>query len=179
MADEEIDKLLARVALKDRKAFSALYAKSGAKLFGITLRILGERGEAEEALQEIFVKVWRRADRFSSGRASGLSWLSAIARNHAIDRIRARRAVSVDLDEAYHLSDPAHDPEELAVLGGEGRRIAKCMEELEPARAEAVVKAYVEGLSYDELAARYDVPLNTMRTWLRRSLMKLKECLER
>ena len=75
--------------------------------------------------------------------------------------------------------DAAPDLERQAVNAGEGRRIDRCMAELDPARADAVKLAYVEGRSYDELAARFNVPLNTMRTWLRRSLMKLKECLER
>lgn len=176
---EEIEGLISRVSLRDRAAFAALYDMTSAKLFGICLRILGDRGEAEEALQEIYVKIWRRADRFSSGKASPMSWLSAIARNHAIDMVRTRRPAARAIDDAYDLADPKRDPEEMAVISGEGRRIEACMRELDADRAAAVTKAYVEGLSYDELAQHYAVPLNTMRTWLRRSLIKLKECLER
>ena len=82
------------------------------------------------------------------------------------------------IDEAYDLADPSPDPESGAVLTGEGRRIDRCMELLETDRATAVKRAYVEGLSYQELADQFRVPLNTMRTWLRRSLMKLRECLD-
>ncbi len=179
MADDPIAELISRVALKERAAFSRLYGETSAKLFGICLRILKDRAEAEEALQEIYVKVWQRSARFATGHASGMAWLAAVARNHSIDVLRTRRPVSSDIDEAYDLADDAPDPERSAVLGGEGRRIDACMEELDGDRARAVRGAYVEGLSYQELADRYEVPLNTMRTWLRRSLIRLRECLER
>lgn len=179
MADDHIAELIGQVALKDRSAFAQLYARTSPKLFGICLRILKNRGDAEEALQEIYVKIWQRADRFSTGKASAMTWLSAVARNHGIDVLRARAPVSSDIEAAYDLTDGSPDPERAAVLSGEGREIDACMEELDADRAAAVRSAYVEGLSYRELAERYGVPLNTMRTWLRRSLMKLRECLER
>ena len=138
-----------------------------------------ERGEAEEALQEVFVKIWTKADRFAVSELSPLSWLVAIARNHAIDVIRARRPVNVDMDAAANVADAAPDPEAQAVAGGEREKIHGCLEELEQDRAAAVRGAYLNGDSYQELAERFSVPLNTMRTWLRRSLLKLRECLER
>lgn len=179
MADDDLERLIGRISLKDRKAFARLYELSSAKLFGICLRILRDRGEAEEALQEVYIKIWQRADRFSAGRASPMGWLCAVARHHSIDRVRTKRPPSVDIDEVSDVQAGEHDPETMSVLASEGRRIAECMKELEADRAAAVAKAYVEGRSYDELARHYDVPLNTMRTWLRRSLIKLRECLER
>ena len=179
MTSDEIADLISRVALKDQVSFSALYSRTSSKLFSVCLRILKDRGDAEEALQEVYVKIWQRADRFAAGGASPMPWLAAIARNHAIDVIRARRPVADNIDEAYDLSDPAPDPENQAVMSGEGRRIDSCMQQLEADRAHAVRSAYVDGLSYQELAEQYKVPLNTMRTWLRRSLLKLRECLDR
>lgn len=179
MSADELSSLLPRVALKDRAAFDRLYVLAAPKLFGVCLRILSERSEAEDALQDVFVKIWSRADRYAQSDASALGWLCTIARNHAIDRIRARQKPAQPIDEAYDIADTAPDPERQAVNSGEGRRIDRCMQELDPGKADAVKLAYVEGRSYEELAARFDVPLNTMRTWLRRSLMKLKECLER
>jgi RNA polymerase sigma-70 factor (ECF subfamily) len=175
----DISYLIGRVSLKDRKAFALLYEKSSSKLFAVCMRILRDRNEAEEALQEIFVKVWQRADRYAAGETHPMSWLSAIARNHAIDVLRARRPVATDIDAAYDIADPLASPEEEAVMRSEGRRIDNCMRELNPDRATAVRRAYVEGLSYEELAELYTVPLNTMRTWLRRSLLKLRECMGR
>lgn len=176
---QDIEALIARVALRDRSAFAELYRKTSPKLFAVCLRILIDRAEAEEALQEVYVKIWQRADRFAIGRAGGMTWLSAIARNHAIDVIRARKPVARDIDDAIAVADPSRNPEEAALAASEGRRIEDCLQELPEDRAQAVLKAYVEGLSYEELARHYGVPLNTMRTWLRRSLIKLRECLER
>ncbi|SIQ69645.1 RNA polymerase sigma-70 factor, ECF subfamily [Rhizobium sp. RU20A] len=175
---ETISDLIGRVALKDRKAFSTLYQTTSPKLFAICMRILRDRNEAEEALQEVYVKIWQRADRFATGSATPIAWLAAIARNHAIDVIRARKPVGDTIDEAYDLADSAPTPEMQVELRAEGRRIDTCMERLGEDRATAVRRAYVEGLSYQELADLFSVPLNTMRTWLRRSLLKLRECME-
>ena len=173
----EIADLIARTALRDRAAFRDLYGRTSAKLFGVTLRILRDRSEAEEALQEVYVKIWQRADRYVAGGYSPISWLVAVARNHALDVLRARKPVSDDIDLALDVADGAPDPEQATVDRGERTRIAGCLDQLEGDKADCVRGAYLDGFSYDELAARHNVPLNTMRTWLRRSLLKLRECL--
>jgi RNA polymerase sigma-70 factor (ECF subfamily) len=177
VAPNDISELIARIALRDRVAFRSLYQQTSAKLFGVTLRILKDRSEAEEALQEVYVKIWRRADRYVAGGYSPISWLVAIARNHALDVLRARKPVADDIDVALELADAAPDPEQAALNSAERSRIEACLGELEADRADAVRGAYLDGFSYEELAARYKIPLNTMRTWLRRSLLKLRECL--
>lgn len=174
----EITDLLARVALGDRAAFQRLYDRTSAKLFGVTLRILSNKSEAEDAVQEVFVKVWQRAKGYRPDAASPMTWLIAIARNHAIDKVRARKPASSDLDDAFDVSDPAMTPEQAAINADDGSRIDECMKTLKPERADAVRRVYVEGESYNELADRLAVPLNTVRTWLRRSLLALRECLE-
>lgn len=179
MTPQDISKLIVRTSMKDRAAFDLLYRHTSAKLFGVCLRVLTDRGEAEEALQEVFVKIWTKADRFAVSELSPISWLVAIARNHAIDRIRARRRPAAAIDAALDVADPAPGPEAAAMAGGESERVHQCLDELEEDRAAAVRGAYLNGDSYAELAERYKVPLNTMRTWLRRSLLKLRECLER
>ena len=179
MTPQDITKLIVRTSMKDRGAFDLLYRHTSAKLFGVCLRVLNDRAEAEEALQEVYLKIWTKADRFAVSDLSPISWLVAVARNHAIDRIRARRQKTTAIDEAAEIADPAPGPETLAVASGERERIYRCLEELEAERASAVQGAYLEGASYVELAERFGVPLNTMRTWLRRSLMKLRDCLER
>ena len=173
----EIADLISRCALRDRQAFKDLYARTSAKLFGVPLRILRDRSDAEEALQEVYVKIWQRADRYVAGGYSPISWLVAVARNHCLDVIRARRPVSDDIDVALEVADAAPNPEQAAESSGERSRIDACLSELDSDKAEAVRGAYLDGYSYEELAARHFVPLNTMRTWLRRSLLKLRECL--
>lgn len=176
--DDQIGTALARVALGDRKAFRALYDATNRKLFSVCLRMLQDRADAEEALQEIYVKIWKRAGSYRQGVAKPMTWLIAVARNHALDVLRRRRQASEELEEADEVADPRSGPEEAAVHASEGRRIDDCMKLLEDDRAQAVRSAYVEGLSYLELAGLHGVPLNTMRTWLRRSLLKLRECLD-
>jgi RNA polymerase sigma-70 factor (ECF subfamily) len=178
MTPEGISELISRVSLRDRAAFDVLYASTSAKLFGVCLRVLGNRTEAEDALQDIYVRIWNKADRFAVADTRPISWLVAIARNHCIDTLRARKPVAAELDQAVDVAEPSPNPEQSAVTRGEAQRLHDCLDQLEAARAEAVRGAYLNGDSYEALANRYSVPLNTMRTWLRRSLMKLKECLE-
>ena len=144
----------------------------------MSLRILGNRGDAEEATQEAFVKVWQSAGRFLPGRGSAPGWIVAIARNAAIDRVRARKAPTRDIADMVDLADPGPTPEASAAASDDRRRIEGCLGQLPADRARAVRAAYVEGHSYDELARAFDVPLNTMRTWLRRALIALRKCLE-
>ncbi|MDC9823261.1 sigma-70 family RNA polymerase sigma factor [Devosia sp. ZB163] len=176
-ASLEIAELIARTALRDRAAFRDLYARTSAKLFGVTLRILKDRSEAEEALQEVYVKIWQRADRYVAGAYSPISWLVAVARNHALDILRARRPVSDDIEVAAEVADAGPDPEQSSIYRSERARIDGCLDTLEADKADCVRGAYLDGYSYEELATRQGVPLNTMRTWLRRSLIKLRECL--
>ena len=173
----DIARLIERVALRDRAAFAQLYERTSAKLFGVALRILKDRGEAEEALQDVYVKIWQRADRYVAGAYSPISWLVAVVRNHCLDRLRGRRPLAASLDDALEIADLAPTPEAAAIGGGERDRIEQCLGALDPQKAGCVRGAYLDGLSYDELATREGVPLNTMRTWLRRSLMRLRECL--
>ncbi len=173
----DIARLIERVALRDRAAFAALYERTSAKLFGVTLRILRDRAEAEEALQDVYVKIWQRADRYVAGAYSPISWLVAVARNHCLDLLRGRRPSSSALEDALEVVDPGPSPEAAAIDGGERGRIEHCLGTLDIQKAGCVRGAYLDGLSYEELARREGVPLNTMRTWLRRSLMRLRECL--
>ncbi len=178
MSDPVAD-LLLRCATQDRAAFRSLYAATSSKLMGVLLRILGNRAEAEDALQEVFTRIWLRAGRFDPSKGAGMTWIIALARNHAIDRLRSRKPEQSEEGEAELVADRAPRAETRLIAKGEARRIAECFETLEPDRAEAVRGAYLAGLSYQELADQHAVPLNTMRTWLRRSLLKLKECLDR
>ena len=178
----EIEKLIAQVALANHEAFRSLYDRTSAKLFGVCLRVLKDRAEAEEVLQDVFVTIWQKADHYAVNGLSPMSWLITIARNRAIDRLRAhqRRGEPIGGDpEVEHLRDVHPGPESAAIARSEQGRIIACLEELEEDHARAVRRAYLDGHTYRELAAHFDVPLNTMRTWLRRSLMKLRECLSR
>lgn len=176
---DTLEHLLARSGLGDRAAFKIVYERTSAKLFGVCLRILNDRSEAEEVLQETYVKVWRNAGRYVQAKASPISWLAAIARNQSIDRLRARKPQAGELEEAAEKPDDGPSPEASTVASDEHRRLAACLAKLDGTHAEAVRSAFIEGYTYEELAVRMDVPLGTMKSWIRRSLLKLRDCLKR
>lgn len=178
-AHARIEGLIAQVALGDRDAFAHLYDATAAKLLAVCLRVLGSREEAEDALQEVFVKVWNSADRYQRTGHSPMTWLITIARNTAIDRLRARRSHDDVAELGDRLAAPGPDPEETALATSQASRMTACLEELDADRRAALTGAYFEGKTYRELADTFAVPLNTMRTWLRRSLLKLRECMSR
>jgi RNA polymerase sigma factor (sigma-70 family) len=171
---------LVRVAASDRAALRIVYQDTSAKLFGVCLRILNNRSEAEDVLQDVYVTVWRKAATFDPGRASPITWMVAIARNRAIDRLRAsamsRRMEPIEAADA--VSDPAPAAVERVELAQQHQRLAGCLEELEPRHSTAIRAAFLDGATYEELAARMSVPLGTMKSWIRRGLLKLRACLE-
>ncbi len=178
MINDPVADLILAVAAQDRAAFRQLYTETGAKLMGVLIRMLGQRAEAEDALQEVFTRVWLRAGRFDAAKGRGMTWLIALSRNHAIDRLRARPDhVSDDLAMEAAPDTTPHAETRMVALG-EARRIHACFDALDPDRAAALRGAYLDGSAYSDLATRFAVPLNTMRTWLRRGLQQLRECME-
>lgn len=178
--DETGDLLLA-TARGDGAAFEQLYRNTSSRLFGVCLRIVPQRAEAEDVLQEVFTNVWRKATQFDPLRASGMTWLTMMARNRAIDHIRAGRASrqSVPIEHAEDLVETAPDAQGAAEAMMEGHRLDVCLGELEAPRRRLVRTAFFEGCTYEELAERSGTPLGTVKSWIRRSLAKLKACLER
>jgi RNA polymerase sigma-70 factor, ECF subfamily len=178
ISERDISQLLKRVARNDRAAFSEIYQHSSAKLYGIILRILRRRDLADEVMQEVYVKIWQRAGDFEPERASALAWMASIARNRAIDEVRRRQPASLeDHPEIREIASDA-DTGLAALLRSEtAKQLADCLGELEQDRAQMVVLAYCDGASREELAAKYNQPVNTVKTWLRRALAQLKGCL--
>lgn len=172
---------LAGVAAGEPAALKEVYARTSAKLFGLCLRILGDRGEAEDVLQEVYLSVWRRADSFDPGRSSPVTWLAALARNRSIDRLRSggRQRPAAPIDAAMHVAD-SRPTADVLVEAADGRlRLALCLGELEERQAEPIRAAFFGGDTYRQLAERADVPEGTMKSWVRRGLLRLRDCLER
>jgi RNA polymerase sigma factor (sigma-70 family) len=172
---------LARVAGGERAALQIVYQDTSAKLFGVCLRILNDKSEAEDVLQEVYLTVWRKAASFDPARASPITWLVAIARNRSIDRLRAvaggRRMDPIDAAEK--VQDPAPAAVELVEATQQSSRLGLCLEQLESRQSTAIRSAFLDGNTYEELAERMKVPLGTMKSWIRRGLLKLRDCLER
>jgi RNA polymerase sigma-70 factor, ECF subfamily len=174
-----LEALLAQVALGSRDAFDALYRSSANRLFGICLRVLAERSEAEDALQEVFTAVWRKAAQFDATKASAVTWLAMIARNKAIDRLRSQpaRQARTRVELAEDLEDPGASPPQQAQAATERAQLENCLEQLEPRRRSLIRAAFFDGLTYEELATKIETPLGTIKSWIRRGLMQLRECL--
>lgn len=175
---DELVAALHRTGLGDRAAFRRLYEATSAKLLGVALRILADRQLAEDVLQDTYLTVWRKAGTFDPARASPITWLVTIARNRAIDRLRAGRE-SRPIEAAAHLADDAPSPAQAAEASDEVRRLNDCMDELDDRTGAAIRTAFMEGVTYDALATRENVPLGTMKSWIRRGLLRLKACLDR
>lgn len=170
--------LLAAAAKGDQAAFERLYVATRAKLYGVVLRILRRGDLADEVLQETYLKVWRNAGEFDPQKASPITWMVAIARNRAIDLIRRKPDISIE-DEPAALEALAENPDPLAAreMTDELRRLLGCLGALDDERRRVVLLAYYNGLSREELAVRFEKPVNTIKTWLRRSLIEIRECL--
>lgn len=180
MDQDEISKLIYQVALKDRAAFDRLYKTTSPKLFAICIRILRNNEKAEEAIQEVYIKIWHNAKTFEDSFNSSWAWLATIARYQCIDIIRRTKPDTLNIEEANEVEDTGMlNPEQQAILADQGRHLDACLRELAANQAIAVKRAYIEGLSYLELANELNIPINTVRTWLRRSLLKLRECMQR
>jgi RNA polymerase sigma factor (sigma-70 family) len=170
---------LVKTGDEDRAAFRELYQLTSAKLFGITFRICGERQAAEDVLHDVYITIWKRAGAYEPSRASPITWLATIARNRAIDwrRAQATRGVA-PLDEMPPIPDDAPLASDTIVASQDARQLHGCLETLEQRQREAIRIAFFDGVTYADLAEQQNVPLGTLKSWVRRGLQKLKECLE-
>lgn len=174
----ELERLMSAVAAGDRNAFAALYRATSAKLYGVALRILRRRDLADEVIQETYVRIWNNAGAFEPGRASPITWMVTIARNRALDEVRRASPLSIDASpEALDVADGAMLASERVEIASDLERLKVCLEGLEPERRDIVRLAYLDGLSREELGARFGHPPGTIKTWLHRSLKQLKACL--
>lgn len=179
-AREALRLAMQRLADGDKATLEEIYHATRVKLFGICLRILGDRKEAEDALQDVYVNLWQRADRYDPARASPIAWLAAFARNRAIDRLRMGkvRQGAVAVEEATDLADNAPLAETLMIDLERTAQIHTCLATLDERTQSHIRAAFFEGHTYAQLADQAGVPLGTMKSWIRRGLMRLRTCLE-
>ncbi|MBR7709472.1 sigma-70 family RNA polymerase sigma factor [Microvirga sp. SRT01] len=179
-ARAHLARMLIATGSEDRAAFRELYHLTSAKLFGVVLRICGDTQAAEDVLHDVYLIIWRRAGAWEPGRASPITWLATIARNRAIDWRRAQKVRRAGpIDDASDIPDTAPDAESELVAAGERHSLRHCLEELEPRQGEAIRTAFFDGMTYADYAEARGVPLGTAKSWIRRGLARLKECLDR
>ncbi|MCU7891710.1 MAG: sigma-70 family RNA polymerase sigma factor [Candidatus Thiodiazotropha sp. (ex Ustalcina ferruginea)] len=180
LRNQELERLLAACALSDRKAFARLYSMTSAKLYGVVLRILNRNDLAQDCLQDAYIKVWNNAGNYPSQMAAPLTWMSAIVRNQALDLLRKRKREVMESNDngLPELIDGALLPLEGLTRTDDGKRLGNCLEQLKEQQRQFIALAYFKGLTHDELAAYTEIPLGTIKTWIRRGLDQLRRCLE-
>src|SRR5262245_62538342 len=172
--------LLAACGRRDRDAFSRLYQASAAKLYGVAVRILRREDWAEEVLQECYVSIWTHAPDYRPGLAAPMTWMTSIVRNRCLDWLRRPRLEVADEEGAIVEATESDEPGPLAELerAKDAQAVGRCLKELEARQRQAIALAFYDGLSHAELAGHLRQPLGTVKTWVRRGLLKLKSCLE-
>uniref|UniRef100_UPI003F84C502 sigma-70 family RNA polymerase sigma factor n=1 Tax=Cupriavidus ulmosensis TaxID=3065913 RepID=UPI003F84C502 len=176
--------LLQGAAMGDRQALRQLYDQTATKLFGLALRITNRHDWAEDVVQESFVSIWHHAGDYRPHLAAPMTWMTAIVRNRALDCLRrqaaARASQMVELDDTLGewLADDAAGPAELALASQEARALNQCLQRLEQPQRQAISLAYLKDMSHSELSEQLQVPLGTIKSWIRRGLERLRTCLE-
>jgi RNA polymerase sigma-70 factor (ECF subfamily) len=178
-APEALADLLAATARGEREAFARLYELSAPKLFGVALRIVRREDWAEDVLQECYVRIWSHAGEYRSGLASPMTWMASIVRNRSLDWLRRPNPEIPDEDGALVAAAASANPGPLADLerSSDAQALARCLQALEAKQRQAIALAFFEGLSHSELARHMREPLGTVKTWVRRGLLRLKACL--
>lgn len=180
---EQLRTWLQGAAQRDAAAFRALYDATSPKLFGFALRILGKRELAEEALQDAFVTIWNGAGTYQSHLAAPMTWMTTIVRNKALDMLRRHGADAqidgqvFDSDIVNALQDPRANPIDALLVSRDAKALAYCMSTLEGLHRQVVGLAFFHDLSHSEVAQQMAIPIGTVKTWIRRSLERLKTCL--
>ena len=179
-ANERLAALLAQAGLGDRSAFEDLYEATKSKLFAVSLRIVRERHIAEEVLQDSFVNIWNNATKYAVGQSAPMTWMTAIVRNRSLDIVRRPFAEVQDEDDyfAINMEDERPGPDEQLASRRDQVKIERCMKGLDGEQQQTISLAFFQGLSHSEVASHLGKPLGTVKTHIRRGLLKLKGCLE-
>lgn len=170
----EVEQALAQVKLQHQPSFEHLYDLTNAKLYGLVLKIIPDESLAADTLQEAYHKVWLNAQQHRTDLGSGWSWLCQVTRNQAIDRVRQRQRLQETSDDEL-----AEDfSEDHASLWPEQMDLSRCLQTIKAEQQNVIVSAYVYGWSHSELVEKFDAPLGTLKSWIRRGLKELRQCLE-
>ena len=181
-SDDEIE-LMKRIQAHDADALEELYELYHRLLFGLVLSIVKKREEAEDMLQEIFVKIWNKAESFDPERGNAYSWIVTLARNQAIDRIRSKgyktqKKQSVSIHQPlFSLEGDKYDPMETTIFSDRAELVKKALDQIPEAQSEVIKIAYYRGMTQREIANYLDIPLGTVKTRTRQGMMKLKNIL--
>jgi len=172
--------LLTACARRDQRSLAELYELTSPQLFGVALRIVRREDWAEDVLQECYLRIWNHAPDYRAGLAAPMTWMTSIVRNRCLDWLRRPKFEVSDVDGEIAEATPTAEEGPLARLerSGEAAGIARCLQGLDAKQRQAIMLAFYDGLSHAELASHLREPLGTVKTWVRRGLLRLKSCLE-
>lgn len=181
---EQLEQWLGAIALGDRSAFTSLYRATSPHLFALLVRMLKTSTAAEDAMQDCYVKIWNRAGSYQLGRGKPMAWLYSVARYRALDLIRQRR-IDVDVDDVAETAMLSNLAGKIEVTSAEQQaddnaslqQVAGCLEELSAEQKRSLLLAYYEGYSHSEIADGLEVPVGTVKSWIRRGLLALRQCM--
>ena len=177
-SDSDIDALMSRIAAGDRAALAGLFDSEAGRLIAIARRIVRQQDRAEDVVQEVFVAIWRRADRFDASRGKARAWLTTMTRNRALNALRdGSRLDYVDDKVLADMGDRASDASAALESLAERDALRSCLEALDEAKRKAILLCYVTGMNHGEVAATLNAPLGTVKAWIRRGVFALQECL--
>jgi RNA polymerase sigma-70 factor (ECF subfamily) len=183
--DHHLMTLIDRVAQRDDAALKALYDLTARKLYGLALRVVANSERAEDVLQESFLQIWRNAPDYRASLSPPMAWLALIVRSRALDSLRRRAAerghLTQELDDtlADTLKGDAPDPMDTSLASQQAWALHQCLQQLEHKQREVISLAYLRDLSHGELAGQLRLPLGTVKTWIRRGLERLRDCMAR
>jgi len=172
VVDDLLSGLLVAASQGDEQAFAELYRLSAPRMNAVVRRLTAGKADPGEALQEAYVRIWQSSARFDPARGSAVHWMAAVTRNVTIDLLRSRGREGVPIDEIMEMADP------IVFEPGVGADIRRCLGELDANCAQVIILAYYSGYSHSELAQRLDRPLGTIKSWVKRGLVKLRDCLD-
>ena len=181
MGSDTLGALLQATAGGDSQAFARLYDQTAPQLFGLALGILKRRDWAEEALQDAYTRIWRSAHRYDAAKGTGISWVVTIARNTALSTLmrRPRDEFAGNADDMAQMPSGDSDPMQRSMQLSDARQISGCLDELDGDQKSSILLVYYEGLTQKEVADRLNKPIGTVKSWIRRGLIRLKGCLDR
>jgi len=174
--EREISQLIISISRGNEESLERLYERTSSLVFGLILKILSDRQEAEEVLADVYLQIWEKASTYGPSRSKPVSWILMISRSRSIDKLRSgskRRSLTQEIDDSF--TDKDNNPETNSIADEKRTIIQKAMKELSDNQKEAIELAYYFGMSQSEIAQEMDQPLGTVKSWIRFGMKKLRE----
>ena len=180
MISDQLVELLQRCEQSDESALEELYKHCSRQLYGVLTRILRNEALAEEALQDVFVKIWRKAGTYKRESGSPITWMISIARHQALDQLRRRssREANESADEIGAIESMVDASKPMHEMSADAKLLMLCLDKLPEQARSCIIRAYCEGYSHEELAGQFDSPIGTVKSWIRRGLISLRKCID-